>query len=880
MPDVAPLAMSESRRNGLALVLAMALPGVALLARLYFGDTTLGRPAMILFIIPVTLCAYLGGLLPGVLCTAFSALLTAFFLAESYRAGGAGSSFDLMQWSIFILAGAVVSYLADRMLQSQARLRADEIRLSGMFNAAMDGIITVDDQLEIVYINPAAEKMFGYAPHQLVGTAARLLIPESHRRLCEKLIRSLAVSGALNRFVEGPVRGVRANGEEFPVEATISRHDVDGEQHFTLVIRDVSERKRAENALRDSETLYRGLFESLEEGVVLWDADGRIEACNRAAERLLGWKASALVGMHYADIPWKPRAVEETAFNPETLAVAIIRRTNQPLLHRERVLKRSDGADIWIVQNGIPLSGHAQDGRPPRVIITFSDITERKKSTEALAQMAAIVAHSEDVIITKTVEGVIQTWNPGAQKLLGYTAAEAIGRKFQALLMPPQWHEAEREVRARAQDGESVNQFQTVFLSKDGRELQMSASASPLRDRQGAVTGISTIARDVTERRRAENALRESEERFRIVADTAPALIWMNDARKRGTYFNSGWLNFTGRTLDQELGSGWMAGIHPDDLATCVSTFNKGMDSRAEFQMECRLRRHDGVYRLMLTVAKPRFDGAGGFAGYIGTCVDLTDRKLAEEAMRERDAAAEASRLKSEFLATMSHELRTPLTGVIGFAEYLRAGQAGPLNEEQAECLDSVHGSSLHLLTLINDILDLSKIEAGKMELTPETFSVSEAVAEVCGVVSPIAIGKRVELQRRVAPALSSVTLDRTKFVQVLHNLVSNGVKFTPAGGRVEVEVGIVGEPQGLLVVRVSDTGIGIDGKDIERLFEKFYQIDGGDARRHEGTGLGLALTKKIVELQHGTITVESKVDQGSVFIVTLPQWVPQDAAK
>jgi PAS domain S-box-containing protein len=376
-------------------------------------------------------------------------------------------------------------------------------------------------------------------------------------------------------------------------------------------------------------------------------------------------------------------------------------------------------------------------------MITFVDITERKKSIETLSRMAAIIANSEEAIISKTLDGIIQTWNPGASKMLGHAEKDAIGRPFGPLILPPDQREVEREIRAGIGRGESAQTFETQFLHKDGWRIQVSATASPLLDAGGKAVGVSLIARD------------------------------------------------------------------------------------------------------------------------------MTDRRAAEQALRERDAAEEASRLKSEFLATMSHELRTPLTGVIGFAEYLRAGQAGPINDEQAECLDSVHASSLHLLELINGILDLSKIEAGKMELTPEAFSVRAAVEEARGMVLPMAGKKDILLAHRVADSLSSVTLDRVKFIQVLNNLMSNGVKFTDAGGRVDIDVDM---PENLrLRIRVADTGIGIRAEDIGQLFKTFHQLDRGDARRNEGAGLGLALTRKIVELQHGTITVESTPGQGSVFTVTLP---------
>jgi signal transduction histidine kinase len=242
---------------------------------------------------------------------------------------------------------------------------------------------------------------------------------------------------------------------------------------------------------------------------------------------------------------------------------------------------------------------------------------------------------------------------------------------------------------------------------------------------------------------------------------------------------------------------------------------------------------------------------------------DVTERKRVEQKLQE------ASRLKSEFLANMSHELRTPLNGIIGFSELLYDGKAGPLNEQQREFLNDILGSSRHLLQLINDVLDLSKVEAGRMELFPETFALPDAVEEVCSVIAQMADKKRIDVQRSFDRALERVTLDRKKFKQVLFNLLSNAVKFTDEGGR----VGVLVRPQGgdRLCLQVCDTGIGIRPEDFGRLFVEFQQIDSSASRRYEGTGLGLALTRKLVEFQRGAISVQSEPGQGSTFTVVLP---------
>jgi protein-histidine pros-kinase len=241
---------------------------------------------------------------------------------------------------------------------------------------------------------------------------------------------------------------------------------------------------------------------------------------------------------------------------------------------------------------------------------------------------------------------------------------------------------------------------------------------------------------------------------------------------------------------------------------------------------------------------------------------DATERKRYEQALQE------ANRLKSAFLASMSHELRTPLNGIIGFSELLIDEKPGTINGKQKEYLTDILASGRHLLQLINDVLDLSKVEAGRMELHPEEFAVPRAIDEVCSVLSSLAARKRIVIRREIAPGAGEVTLDRQKFVQVLYNLLSNALKFTDDAGEVTIAAHVA---PGELRLKIGDTGIGIRPEDFGKLFIEFQQLDTGATRRYEGTGLGLALTKKIVEFQGGTIDVKSAVGSGTTFTVVLP---------
>jgi signal transduction histidine kinase len=263
-------------------------------------------------------------------------------------------------------------------------------------------------------------------------------------------------------------------------------------------------------------------------------------------------------------------------------------------------------------------------------------------------------------------------------------------------------------------------------------------------------------------------------------------------------------------------------------------------------------------------------DAQNAIIGYLLIGTDNTARQqVEEERKRFEQSLQEANRMKSEFLANMSHELRTPLNGIIGFTEFLIDEKPGPLKPEQKEYLGDVLNSARHLLQLINDVLDLAKVEAGKMELHPETFPVHKAVEEVAAVIKGIAQKKHIAVGIEIGAELDAITLDEHKFKQVLYNLLSNAVKFSDDGGQVSIKARRLDTCQ--FEVQIRDTGIGIKAEDISRLFTEFEQLDSGTARRFEGTGLGLALTKKIIEFQGGRISVESQPGKGSVFTVVLP---------
>ncbi|MDI1269485.1 MAG: PAS domain S-box protein [Polaromonas sp.] len=531
-------------------------------------------------------------------------------------------------------------------------------------------------------------------------------------------------------------------------------------------------------------------------------------------------------------------------------------------------------------------------------------VTEFRRQETLLktgALQSAIFNSANFSSIATDAKGVIQIFNVGAERMLGYTAAEVMNKITPADISDP------KELIARAADlslelGTPITPgfealvfkasrgiediYELTYIRKDGSRFGAVVSVTALRDAQDAIIGYLLIGTDNTARQQAEEALLQAGALQSAIFNSANFSSIATDAKGVIQIFNVGAERMLGYTAAEVMNKITPADISDPqeviarakalsvELKTQITPGFEALVFKAargiEDIYELTYFRKDGSRFPALVSVTALRDAQNVIIGYLLIGTDNTARKQAIE-------LEYASRMKSEFLANMSHELRTPLNGIIGFTEFLIDEKPGPLRPKQKEYLGDVLNSARHLLQLINDVLDIAKVEAGKMELHPETFPVRKAVEEVATVIKSIAQKKRIAVGIEVSDGLDAVTLDQHKFKQVLYNLLSNAVKFSDEGGQVDIHVRRL-EPY-RLEVQVRDTGIGIKAEDINRLFAEFEQLDSGIARRFEGTGLGLALTKKIVEFQGGHIGVESEQGKGSVFTVVLPVMMGQETA-
>jgi PAS domain S-box-containing protein len=272
-------------------------------------------------------------------------------------------------------------------------------------------------------------------------------------------------------------------------------------------------------------------------------------------------------------------------------------------------------------------------------------MSEPKQAEEITGLLAAIVASSDDAIISKNLDGIITSWNKSAERIFGYSSEETIGQHI-TLIIPPERHAEESDILARLRGGERVDHFHTVRRRKDGSLLEVSLTISPVRDSSGRVIGASKVARDITAEKQAERALRESEQRFRVITDASPVLVWMSGTDKLCYYFNKGWLDFVGRTLEQESGNGWLENVHPEDFDHCLQIYASNFDVRRPFEIEYRMRHHTGQYRWILDRGVPRYAPDGTFEGYVGGCLDIHDQKEAAEKVQIADDVTRLMRVQ------------------------------------------------------------------------------------------------------------------------------------------------------------------------------------------------------------------------------------------
>ena len=478
-------------------------------------------------------------------------------------------------------------------------------------------------------------------------------------------------------------------------------------------------------------------------------------------------------------------------------------------------------------------------------------------------RLAAIVASADDAIIAKDLAGTIISWNRAAERIFGFTEAEIVGQSVR-LIIPQERQTEEDEVLRLIAAGEMVDHFETVRRRKDGTLVDVSLTISPLRTASGQIIGASKIARDITERNRL---LRDARWLAAIVESSDDAII-SKDLDGIVTSWNKAAQRMFGYESSEMVGRSIRVLIPPDlhgEEDDVLSRIRRGQG--VEHYETVRCRKDGTLFPISLSVSPIR-DASGAVIGASKIARDVSDKKQAEsERQRLLRMAEEASQLKDEFLATLSHELRTPLNAILGYTRMMRSGLLSPAKQEKA--LDTVARNATSLTQIVEDVLDVSRIIAGKVRLQAQAVELPGIIGEAVDTVRPAAEAKGIHVETVVDPRGTTVWGDPERLQQIMWNLLSNAVKFTGSGGRIDVRLA---SRDSHVEVTVRDTGVGIPAEFLPHVFERFRQADAGISREHGGLGLGLAIARHLVELQGGLISASSEGrGKGATFRVELP---------
>jgi PAS domain S-box-containing protein len=625
---------------------------------------------------------------------------------------------------------------------------------------------------------------------------------------------------------------------------------------------EIAGRRKTEEALRAKEAELELITSRTPLFLTRCSRDRRFVFVNRACAEFLGRRPEEIVGRPIADI------LGQEAY--ASLAPHIDQVLRGEDVEFEVEIPYAYRGPSWMRVTYTP--DRDERGEVIGWLASLSDVTGRKQAEEAVKQrerlFRTLVRASSQSIWQYRRDGTpmphideanVAWW----REFTGQTEEQRTAEGGMGWLnaVHPEDRDAARGNWQDIRDAGKPTSAEFRVRRNDGAWRWLVVRGVPFRDEPDGGTRVAGTIVDITEQKEAELALRASEERFRLLADAAPVAVWISGTDKLCTWFNKSWLDFVGRSLEQEIGYGWAENVHPEHLDRCLKTYVGSFDTRQPFAMEYRLRRHDGEYRWMLDNGIPYYGPAGEFAGYIGSCLDITDRKQGEEDLREAD------RRKDEFLATLAHELRNPLAPVQNAVEILRL--KGPRTPEVQWARDVIDRQMQQMARLIDDLMDVSRITRNRLGLRKERVELAKALR--AAVETSQAVIDRSGQQLDFAPAREPIVLDADlmRLAQVFSNLLSNAAKFSERGSRIS----LAAERQGAeAVISVRDTGIGIPEEMLPHIFEPFTQVDRSLERAHGGLGIGLMLVKRLLEMHGGRIEARSDgPGKGSEFIVRLP---------
>ena len=754
-----------------------------------------------------------------------------------------------------------------KLVEARAEQMAAQRQLA--LNAAKLGWWHYDPISGIAYYDQRYTEIFGVSGTEMNNEEIlKLLHPDDLPKVWAAVEAALNPQSPASYSVEyrvnrpdGSMRWVEAHG----LASFESDHDGPRAISFVGTVEDITERKRAESALRESEEKFSTAFRLNPSAMVISNtADGGYIEANSAFERIMGWSREEMVGSTSLERGIWPDVDERQRFLAQLGSQGYLRDV-------ETKFRAKDGALKTVIYSAEMIT---LDNKP-FMLSTWTDITERKQTEEALREseerFRTILYSIGDAVITTDTECRVRHMNPIAESLTGWTEAAAQGKPLTEVFHIVNEHtrvEVENPAERVLREGEIVGLANhTMLIARDGTMWPIADSGSPIKTGEGRVTGVVLVFRDQAVERAAAAALAESEARFRLALRNAPISVAAQDRDLRYVWaYNQRTMrpeDIVGK-LDQDI-------FTPNEAAHLTSVKRRVLEKNVEAREQMWLERPNG--RMFLDLCfEPILDKDGQPIGVGTTTIDLTPTKIVEmELEHAREAAEAANQAKSQFLANMSHEIRTPMNGVLGMTDLALMKSTNP---QVKEYLGYVKESGLHLLDIINDILDLSRIESGRIKLNRDRFSLRDFLDITIEPLLSAFVAKDVNFTIDIDSVIPDPLIgDYGRLRQVLINLLGNALKFTDRGNvslLVESIDGAGVDGQIPLRFCVCDTGIGIPPTHLEKIFDSFEQVHVAHHAKYEGTGLGLSISKNLVELMGGEIWVESREGVGSAFYFTV----------
>lgn len=763
----------------------------------------------------------------------------------------------------------------------------DLFTLTALFESMEDAVLSHDKEHIILHWNPSAEAIFGYSSEEIIGKSIFKIIPLAYHQKYQELFKEVQAGKRIHNF-----RSYRLtkSQEKFPVSLTIS--PIKDENGFIIgashIISDITGLLKAE----EKQAILSSIIETSEDAIISKSLDGIITSWNIGAERMFGYSANEAIGQPITILISKDR------LNEEDYIISCIK-NGERIQHYQTIRISKTGKEIPISLTVSPVKN--KEGKITGISKIARNISLEKQAAEKQAILASIVESSDDAIISKNLDGMISSWNTGAQKIFGYSEEEVIGKHI-SILIPAYRLDEETRIISSIKRGETVDHFQTTRLSKEGNEIDISLTISPIKDTNGHIIGASKVARNITLQKEAEEALVRNNQRLKILnrfgrsiyreLNIKAILQKVVDATTQisGADFGCFFYN----TLDEQHGNQMLftiSGLSHEDFGISenkikslpvfyshdvIAVDDINHDQRSEFD-ELKLISSKTLQQVSSYLSVPVKSASGNVIGGLffihhksgmfkqeheelilnlasQAAIALENSKLFEE-------VKELSRKKDDFIALASHELKTPLTSLSGFMQILnKKVNEAPLRvfvEKSINMLDK-------LSILINDLLDISKIRAGKLQFHFERMDIAYLTADITENLNASQSTHQINFSYKEPVCIMG---DRLRLEQALINLINNAVKYSPQANKVDVNIENNSDK---VIVIIKDYGVGISKEDQKEIFSQFYRVE-EHSHKISGLGMGLFITLEIAERHKGKIIVDSEVGKGSTFSFELP---------